>query len=159
MKAVFKFSQGLLNMPWVFEHLTGSFNTQTDSAKLNMRDRERDRESENWTIGLQQWCDIYNLNRTYFDWPIESLITMTRAPNCYNEGLLSLVLKQYLFTSTKLVCLASLTVTTAWTSSINFCFSSSSKCMYHFASLVFPARFWIRINLIYKENFTYSIIW
>ena len=51
MKAVFKFSQGLLNMPRDFEHsiklhLKGSFNTQTDSAKLNMRDRERKRERE-----------------------------------------------------------------------------------------------------------------
>lgn len=55
-------------------------------------------------------------------------------------------------TSTKLVCLASLTVTTACTSSINFCFSSSSKCMYHLASLVFPARFWIRINRIYNNT-------
>lgn len=52
-------------------------------------------------------------------------------------------------TSTKLVCLASLTVTTAWTSSINFCFSSSSNCMYHLASRVFPARFWMRIKRIY----------
>ena len=57
VKAVFKFSQGLLNMSWDFEHsiklhLTGSFNTQTDSAKFNMRDREREREreSENWTM-------------------------------------------------------------------------------------------------------------
>lgn len=52
-------------------------------------------------------------------------------------------------TSTKLVCLASLTVTTAWTSSINFCFSSSSNCMYHLASRVFPARFWMRMKRIY----------
>lgn len=51
-------------------------------------------------------------------------------------------------TSTKLVCLASRTVTTAWTSSISFCFSSSSNCMYHLASLVFPARFWMRIKRI-----------
>lgn len=54
----------------------------------------------------------------------------------------------FLITSTKFVCFASLTVTTAWTSSINFCFSSSSKFMYHFASLVFPALFWIRMNRI-----------
>lgn len=51
-------------------------------------------------------------------------------------------------TSTKFVCLASLTVTTAWTSSISFCFSSSSKFMYHFARRVLPALFWIRINRI-----------
>ena len=51
-------------------------------------------------------------------------------------------------TSTKLVCLASLTVTTACTSSMSFCFSSSSKFMYHLASLVLPALFWIRINRI-----------
>ena len=37
--------------------------------------------------------------------------------------------------STKLVCFWSRTVTTAWTSSISFCFSSSSKFMYHLASL------------------------
>lgn len=55
------------------------------------------------------------------------------------------------FTSTKLVCLASRTVTTAWTSSISFCFSSSSKFMYHFASLVLPALFWIKMNRIWKE--------
>lgn len=55
-------------------------------------------------------------------------------------------------TSTKLVCLASLTVTTACTSSINFCFSSSSNCMYHLASRVFPARFWMRIKRICKKQ-------
>ena len=54
----------------------------------------------------------------------------------------------WLYTSTKFVCLASLTVTTACTSSINFCFSSSSKFIYHLASRVFPARFWIRMNRI-----------
>lgn len=53
-------------------------------------------------------------------------------------------------TSTKLVCFASRTVTTAWTSSISFCFSSSSKFMYHFANRVLPARFWIRMKRIYK---------
>lgn len=57
--------------------------------------------------------------------------------------------KLLIHTSTKLVCLASLTVTTAWTSSINFCFSSSSNCMYHLASRVFPARFWMRMKRIY----------
>ena len=41
-----------------------------------------------------------------------------------------------------------LPVTRAWTSSISFCFSSASKLLYHFASLVFPARFWISMNLI-----------
>lgn len=51
-------------------------------------------------------------------------------------------------TSTKLVCLASRTVTTACTSSISFCFSSSSNCMYHLARRVFPARFWIRMKRI-----------
>lgn len=55
-------------------------------------------------------------------------------------------------TSTKLVCLASRTVTTAWTSSISFCFSSSSKFMYHLASLVFPALFWIRMKRICGEE-------
>lgn len=55
-------------------------------------------------------------------------------------------------TSTKLVCLASRTVTTAWTSSMSFCFSSSSNCIYHLASLVFPARFWIRMKRIYKSK-------
>merc|ERR1711997_93703 len=50
--------------------------------------------------------------------------------------------------STKFVCFASRTVTTACTSSISFCFSSSSKFMYHLASLVFPALFWIITNLI-----------
>ena len=57
-----------------------------------------------------------------------------------------------LHTSTKLVCLASLTVTRAWTSSMSFCFSSSSKFMYHFASLVLPARFWIKMNRICKAT-------
>lgn len=51
-------------------------------------------------------------------------------------------------TSTKLVCLASRTVTTAWTSSMSFCFSSSSKFMYHFASRVLPARFCIKMKRI-----------
>lgn len=55
-------------------------------------------------------------------------------------------------TSTKLVCLASRTVTTACTSSINFCFSSSSNCMYHLANRVFPARFWIRMKRICRHN-------
>ena len=56
--------------------------------------------------------------------------------------------KRVSVTSTKLVCLASLTVTTACTSSISFCFSSSSNCMYHLARRVLPARFWIRMNRI-----------
>lgn len=51
-------------------------------------------------------------------------------------------------TSTKLVCLASRTVTTACTSSISFCFSSSSKFMYHLARRVLPARFCMSINRI-----------
>lgn len=55
-------------------------------------------------------------------------------------------------TSTKFVCLASRTVTTAWTSSISFCFSSSSKFIYHLANLVFPARFWIRMKRICWEH-------
>ena len=50
-------------------------------------------------------------------------------------------MKEGKLTATKLVCFASLTVTKAWTSSINFCFSSSSKCMYHLARRVLPARF------------------
>ena len=61
-------------------------------------------------------------------------------------------------TSTKLVCLASRTVTTAWTSSISFCFSSSSKCMYHLAKRVLPARFWIKINRIYNNNKNHFVI-
>ena len=59
-------------------------------------------------------------------------------------------------TSTKFVCFASLTVTRAWTSSISFCFSSSSKFMYHFARRVFPARFWIKINRIYHKRNTFG---
>lgn len=55
-------------------------------------------------------------------------------------------------TATKLVCLASLTVTMECTSSISFCFSSSSKGMYHLARRVFPARFWIRIKRIWGER-------
>lgn len=55
-------------------------------------------------------------------------------------------------TSTKFVCLASRTVTKAWTSSINFCFSSSSKFIYHLASRVFPARFWIKMKRICAES-------
>ena len=51
-------------------------------------------------------------------------------------------------TATKLVCLASLTVTMECTSSISFCFSSSSKCMYHLARRVLPALFWIKMNRI-----------
>lgn len=51
-------------------------------------------------------------------------------------------------TSTKLVCFASLTVTTACTSSMSFCFSSSSKFMYHLAKRVLPARFCIRMKRI-----------
>ena len=62
-------------------------------------------------------------------------------------------------TSTKFVCLASLTVTTAWTSSINFYFSSSSKCMYHLASRVLPARFWIKMNRICKGRENKSKHW
>lgn len=54
------------------------------------------------------------------------------------------------------MCLASLTVTTAWTSSISFCFSSSSKFMYHFASRVFPALFWIKMNRIWNE---FRMLW
>ena len=41
-----------------------------------------------------------------------------------------------------------LPVTRAWTSSISFCFSSASKLLYHLASRVLPARFWIKINFI-----------
>lgn len=55
-------------------------------------------------------------------------------------------------TSTKLVCLASRTVTTACTSSISFCFSSSSKFMYHLARRVLPARFCMSINRIWKAQ-------
>ena len=55
-------------------------------------------------------------------------------------------------TSTKLVCLASLTVTRACTSSMSFCFSSSSNDMYHLASRVLPARFWIRMKRIWKSR-------
>ena len=51
-------------------------------------------------------------------------------------------------TATKLVCLASRTVTMACTSSISFCFSSSSKCIYHLARRVLPARFWIKMKRI-----------
>lgn len=51
-------------------------------------------------------------------------------------------------TSTKLVCFASRTVTTACTSSISFCFSSSSKFMYHLARRVLPARFCINMKRI-----------
>lgn len=54
-------------------------------------------------------------------------------------------------TSTKLVCLASRTVTTACTSSISFCFSSSSNCMYHLARRVLPARFWMRMKRIWGQ--------
>ena len=43
-------------------------------------------------------------------------------------------------------------VTRACTSSISFCFSSASKLLYHFARRVFPARFWIKINLIGMIN-------
>ena len=55
-------------------------------------------------------------------------------------------------TSTKLVCLASRTVTTACTSSISFCFSSSSNCMYHLARRVLPARFWMRMKRIWGQR-------
>lgn len=55
-------------------------------------------------------------------------------------------------TSTKFVCLASRTVTTACTSSINFCFSSSSKFMYHLANRVLPARFCIKIKRIWNST-------
>ncbi len=39
-------------------------------------------------------------------------------------------------------------VTSACTSSMSFCFSSASKLLYHLARRVFPARFWIRMNLM-----------
>lgn len=55
-------------------------------------------------------------------------------------------------TSTKLVCLASRTVTTACTSSISFCFSSSSNCMYHLARRVLPALFWMRMKRIWGQQ-------
>ena len=89
-----------------------------------------------------------------------------------------LVSKELNQTSTKFVCVWFRTETIAWTSSINFCFSSSSKVMYliewlhpepckeqkpnngtkttndisnHFARRVFPARFWISIKRICKS--------
>ena len=66
-----------------------------------------------------------------------------------------MIISQF-YTSTKLVCLASLTVTTACTSSISFCFSSSSKCIYHLANRVFPARFWINMKRICSKKYIYS---
>ncbi len=53
------------------------------------------------------------------------------------------------------MCFASRTVTNAWTSSISFCFSSSSKWTYHLASRVFPARFWIKMKRICKKEQKY----
>lgn len=52
---------------------------------------------------------------------------------------------------TYFVCLASRTVTKEWTSSINFCFSSSWKFINHLARRVLPARFWIRMKRIILE--------
>ena len=79
--------------------------------------------------------------------------------------------------STKFVCFASLTVTMEWTlidhyhpldykitymcintSSISFCFSSSSKWMYHLASLVFPARFCTKCMHIYMIKWPKRVV-
>lgn len=104
--------------------------------------------SKFWQVSMWIQYDYYPQTQVFMNF-LGNWFSSTLITNGYTYlKNVSRIINQVNITSTKLVCLASLTVTTAWTSSISFCFSSSSKFIYHLANLVFPALFWINMNLI-----------